>query len=50
MLTILPRFLETLINMLRKRKIIVGRIPHGEILLFSLILGTIHYYYQNEVK
>jgi hypothetical protein len=44
MLSIVPRFFETTMNLL-KRKGLIGTIPKGDVLVFAFILAIIHYYY-----
>ena len=44
MLSIVPRFFETIFNLL-KRKGLAKNIPKGDVLVFAIILAIIHYYY-----
>lgn len=47
-LFIVPRFFETLWNLMKKRKL-AKPIPGGELLVFALAMGIINYFYQNDV-
>ncbi|CAD8115145.1 unnamed protein product [Paramecium sonneborni] len=49
MLSIVPRYCETIFNLL-KRKGWIKEIPKGDVLVFAIILAIIHYYYQHEQK
>jgi hypothetical protein len=50
-MVILPRGLETILNLILKRfGIKVSNEEKWEIFVFSIIIGILHYYYQNEVK
>ena len=44
MLSIVPRFFETLINLIKRRGWI-GDIPKGDVIVFAFILAILHYYY-----
>ncbi|CAK60265.1 unnamed protein product (macronuclear) [Paramecium tetraurelia] len=49
MLSIVPRYFETILNLL-KRKGWMKIIPKGDVLVFAMILAIIHYYYQHDPK
>jgi hypothetical protein len=48
-LSIVPRFCETFLNLLKSRGMMIN-IPKGDILVFSFVIAIIHYYYQHDVK
>jgi hypothetical protein len=48
MLSIVPRFFETLVNLI-KRKGLIGEIPKGDVIVFAFVLAILHYYYQHDV-
>lgn len=43
-LSIVPRFCETVLNLLKSRGKMID-IPHGDVLVFSFVIAIIHYYY-----
>ncbi|CAD8102546.1 unnamed protein product [Paramecium primaurelia] len=49
MLSIVPRYFETILNLL-KRKGWINNIPKGDVFVFAIILAIIHYYYQYDSK
>ncbi|CAD8203837.1 unnamed protein product [Paramecium octaurelia] len=49
MLSIVPRYFETILNLM-KRKGWIKNIPKGDVLVFAIILAIIHYYYQHDPK
>lgn len=48
MLSIVPRFCETILNYLQKRKL-AAKLAKGDVLFFAIVLGLLHYFYQHEV-
>ncbi|CAK92935.1 unnamed protein product (macronuclear) [Paramecium tetraurelia] len=49
MLSIVPRFFETLLNLMKRKGYMID-IPKGDVLVFAVILAIIHYYYQHDHK
>jgi hypothetical protein len=47
-LFIIPRAMETIFNLFKKRGYI-SNLKNGEMMIFALIMGIIHYFYQHEV-
>lgn len=47
-LSIVPRFCETFLNLLKSRGMMID-IPKGDVLVFSFVIAIIHYYYQHDV-
>ncbi|CAD8191844.1 unnamed protein product [Paramecium octaurelia] len=48
-LSIVPRFCETIINLLKSRGKMMD-IPRGDVIVFSFVIAIIHYYYQHDPK
>ncbi|CAD8124066.1 unnamed protein product [Paramecium sonneborni] len=48
-LSIVPRFCETVVNLLKSRGKMIN-IPHGDVIVFSFVIAIIHYYYQHDPK